>query len=97
MQSPEFPASTFVDINKLILKFILFYFVFLGPHQQHMEVPRLVVKSELRLLADATARAMPDLSHICNLYHSLQQHWILNPLSEAGDQTYILLDTSQVC
>ena len=30
--------------------FILFYFihsVFLGPHSQHMEVPRLGVKSEL--------------------------------------------------
>ena len=50
-----------------------------------MEVPRLGVESELQLLATATAAAMPDLSHICNLYHILQQCWILNLLSEARD------------
>ena len=32
-----------------------------------MEVPSLGVKSELQLLAYATATAMPDLSHICDL------------------------------
>ena len=32
-----------------------------------------------------------------NLYHGSQQHCILNPLSEARDQTPILMDTSQVC
>ena len=37
-------------------------FVFLGLHSQHMEVPRLGVESELRLLAytTATATATPD-------------------------------------
>ena len=34
--------------------------VFLGPHLQHMEVPRLGVKSELQLPAYASATAMLD-------------------------------------
>ena len=40
--------------------------------------------------AYTTATAKPDLSHTCDLYHRLWQHWILNPLSEARDQTLIL-------
>ena len=34
---------------------------------------------------------MPDLSHACNLHHSSWQHQILNPLSEARDQTHNLV------
>ena len=45
-----------------------------------MEVPWLQVKLELQLPVYATATAMPDLSHICDLCRSLWQHWILNPL-----------------
>ena len=37
-----------------------------------------------------------DLSHICDLHHSSQQHQILSPLSKARDQTCILLDASQI-
>ena len=44
---------------------------FLGSHMQHMEVPRLGVESELQLPAYATATATWDLSHVCNLHHSL--------------------------
>ena len=58
-----------------------------------MEIPRLGVKLELQLLAYATATEKPDLSHMCYLHHSSQQHWILNPLKEASDQTHILTDT----
>ena len=58
-----------------------------------MEIPTLVVKLELQLLAYATAIATPDPSHICNLYHSLWQCWILNPLREAKDHTHMLMDT----
>ena len=39
---------------------------------------------------------MRDLSWDGNLYHSLQQHQILNPLSKARDQTRMCLDTSRV-
>ena len=35
--------------------------------------------------AYTTATATPDLSHIYGLCHSLQQRYILNPLSEARD------------
>ena len=74
--------------------------VFIGAgevHLQHMEVPRLGVKLELQLPAYTTATAMLDLSLVCDLYHSSQQHRILNPLSKVRDQTYVLMDTSQIC
>ena len=61
-----------------------------------MEVPGLGVESKLQLPAYAAATAMLDLSHVCVLYHSLQERQILNPLSKARDQTCILMDTSQV-
>ena len=54
-----------------------FYFCILGPHLWHTEVPRLGVESELQLLACATATAMPDLRHICDLHHSSWQCQIL--------------------
>ena len=58
-----------------------------------MEVPGLGVELELQLPAFATATAMPEPNRVCNLSHSLQQCWILNPLSEARNQTCILRDT----
>ena len=59
-----------------------------------MEVPRLGVESELQLLARTTVTATQDPSHVCNLHHNSWQHWILNPLSEARDQTRVFMDTS---
>jgi len=78
--------------------FLLFFvlFCFWGPHLQHMEVPKLGVELELELPAYTTATAIQDLSHICNLHHSSYQCRILNPLSEPGDQTCVLMDTRQV-
>ena len=58
--------------------FIFVFLPFLGLLPWHMEVPRLGVKSELQLLAWATATAMQDLS--CDLHHSSWQQWILNLL-----------------
>ena len=49
---------------------IFFFFLFLGLHLEHMEVPRLGIESELQLLAYATATAMSELSHVCDLRHS---------------------------
>ena len=72
------------------------YLLFLGPHPWLLEVPRLVVQPELQLLAYTTATATRDPSCICDLHHSSLEHWILNPLSEASDQTCVLMDTSQI-
>jgi len=52
-----------------------------------MAVPRLGVKLELQLQAYTTATAMTVLSLVCDLHHSSQQHWILNLVSEARDQS----------
>ena len=61
-----------------------------------MEVPRLGVKSELLLLVYTTTTARPDLSHVCELHNSSQQHQILNPLSKARDLTCVLMDAGQI-
>ena len=78
--------------------FVLFSFVFcfLGPHSQHMEVPRPGVKLELWPLAYTTATAILDPSCICSLHYSSQKCLILNPLNEARDQTCNLMVTSRI-
>ena len=48
------------DLIENVPYFLFIYFFFSGPHLQHMEVPRLGVKSELQLPAYSTAIAMPD-------------------------------------
>ena len=54
------------------------------------------VESGLELLADTTATAVQDQSHICDLHHSSWQQQILNSLSKAGDRTCILMDISPI-
>ena len=61
-----------------------------------MEVPRLEVESELQLPGYTTATATWDPSRVYSLHHSSWQRWILNPLSEARDQTRVLMDTTRV-
>ena len=63
-----------------------------------MEIPKIGVESERPLPAYATAMAMAtrDQSCIYGLCCSLQQCWLLNPPSEARDQTHILMDSSRV-
>ena len=72
------------------------FFPLLGPFLWHMDISRLGIKSELQVPAYTTAIATWDLSWVCNLCHSLRQHWIPNPLSETWDWTSILMDTSQI-
>ena len=50
----------------------------------------------MQLLAYTTAIATRDLNHIWELHHSSWQRRIPDPLSEARDQTHILLDTSRI-
>ena len=61
-----------------------------------MEVPTLVVAAELELPAKATATATWDLSNVCNLHHSSWQCRMLNPLSEARDQTHVLMGSGSL-
>ena len=72
----------------------LFLFSFLGPHSQHMEVPRPGIGLELQCLATATATRDPSY-YICYLHHNSQQQ-ILNPPREALDRTHLLMGTSGV-
>ena len=59
----------------------LFFFLFpFRATPRHVEVARLGAESELQLPTYATATAIPNSSHICDLHHSLQQCQILNPL-----------------
>ena len=62
-----------------------------------MDVLSAYGSSQARGLIVATAITTPDLSCVCDLYHSLWQCWILNPLSKARDRTHILVVTSQIC
>ena len=76
--------------------FFFFFLSSLGPYPWHMEVPRLEVESELQLPAYTIATATPNQSHIFSPHHSSWQCWILSPLSEAKDRTWVLVDTSQI-
>ena len=64
------------------------FFFCLGPHPQHLEVPRLGVESELQLPAYTTATAMWDPSRNCDLHQSSRQRWISDPLHEGRDLTH---------
>ena len=94
---PSLPRNPRTPLWWPLSLFLLFFFSFLGPHPWHMKVSRLEVESEPQLPAYTTATATPDPSHICDLHHSSWQCQILNPLSEAGDGTHILVETSWVC
>ena len=72
---------------------VFFFFSYFRAAPHHMEIPGLGVKSQSKVLAYTTAIAMRDVIRICDLCLSMQQHWILNPLSKAGAQSHILMET----
>ena len=79
-----------------LLFFIFNFFCFLESRLQHIEVPRLGVESELQLPTYATAAAMSDPSHFCDLHHTSRQHQILYPLSKARYWTCSLMVPGQI-
>ena len=85
-------------VTKIFFFFFSFgLFVSLGPYLRNVEVPRLGGPIGAVATSPYTrATATLDQSHVCNLYRSSWQRWILNPLSEARDRTHILMDASQV-
>lgn len=78
--------------------FCPFFFGFWGPHLQHMEVPRLGVRT------GATAAGPPhnhsnarsEMRCVWDLHHSSLQWQIINPLNETRDGTRVLRDTSLI-
>ena len=86
------------EYQRLIMRRSQLEFVFcsLGLHLQHMEVSRLGGESKLQLPNYTTGTAVQDPSLICNPQHSSWQSQIPDPLSQARNQTQILMDTSWI-
>ena len=61
--------NVFISIYSVFCLFVCL-FCFLGPHLQHMEVPRVGVESEPQQPAYVIATATRDPSLICNLHHT---------------------------
>ena len=82
----------YINIHRQGWVWIFFFLFFLGPHLQHIEVPRLGVELEQQMpafLSHSNTRFEPHLW----LTPQLRQCWILNSLSKARDWTHILMDT----
>ena len=71
------------------LFFFCFFFFFLLFRATSMAYGTSKARGPIRAVT-----AMPDMSHICTLYQSSQQHRILNWLRKARDWTHIIVDTS---
>ena len=68
LETQYVPDSKMVVLHILSQFFFVPFFVFLGLHVWHMEVPRLGFESEMQPMAYTTATAMSYLSHICDLH-----------------------------
>ena len=99
------PAPSLIPLRDFTLFFFFFpfsgpprciarFFGFLGQHLWHTEVSRLGAIWSYTLPAYTTA--MSALSPVCNQHHSSQQCLILDPLSEAQDQTCNLIVPSRI-
>ena len=75
--------------------FLIFFLFRVTPVAYRRSQARGWIGAAAASLHYSTAR--PGLSCFGDLHHSLWQHQILNPLSEARYRTRILMDTSQVC
>ena len=83
-----------LDLWKRELNFIIIIFYFF--RALPCGIWKFPGKGSNQLQLPATATATPDPSHFCKLHHSSLQCRILDPLSEARDQTHIFRDASQV-
>ena len=82
-------AATHAKPVSLHFYFILFCFFRAAPtaYEGSQATDQLELQLPVYTTTTAMATATPDLSGFCNLYHSSRQRQILNPLSEARDQT----------
>ena len=53
-------------------------------------------RGQIGAVASGLRHSHSTTSSVCNLQHSSQQHWILNPLTEARDRTHNLMVPSQI-
>ena len=87
------------NIKALFSVFWGFFFVFL-PFSRAVPVVYGGSQARGRIRAVATrlhqSHSNADPSCVCNLHHSSQQCWILNPMNKARDQTFTFMDTSRV-
>ena len=87
-------------LGTFIFKFYLFIYLVFCPFRA---TPATYGGSQARGLIEAVAASLRHShsntrsDHICDLNHSSQQRQILNPLSEARDQTHILMIPSRIC
>ena len=78
------------------LEVALFFFVFLGPNLQHMEVSRL--EGRIGAVAASLHHSHSNTGSEPRLQPTPQPMAMdLNPLSEARDRTCVLMETSWVC
>ena len=82
-------------MNLLLVCFVVVVFVFaffiVAPIAYGSSQVRGGIRPAAASLCHSLSNAGPEPS--CDLHHSPQQCWILNPLSKATDWTWILMDT----
>ena len=87
-----FILSYFILFYFILFYFIVFFRVTLTAYGSSQARGRISYGS----WPTPRATAIPNRSCVCDLYHSLWQHWILNPLSEARYRNLILMNASQL-
>ena len=80
----------------LVLLFLSLFFSFQGCTCDIRKFPGQKLNQSFSCWPMPQPQPMQGPGCVCDLHHSLQQCWILNPLCEARDQTRILMDTSWV-
>ena len=82
-----------------LLSFFFFFFVFFGGGGTPAAYGGSQARDPVGAVAAGPApqpQPTPDPSRVCDLHHGSRQRWILNPLSEARDQTRDLVDASRL-
>ena len=76
----------------VIIEVLFFFFLMAAPVAYGSSWARDWIRAAAAAAAYVMATATWDLSHMGDLHHSFQQHWILSPLIKARNQTHILTE-----
>ena len=85
--------SLLSGLARFVCLFVFLFSVALTDYGSSHSQSRGSVGAIAPAYATATATATQDPRLVCDLCHSPWQRWIPNLLSEARDQTHILMDT----